>query len=301
MKPRRIIAVAAALALAVLGVTAWMAGGADATTGTCLGTQNPVSGPVSCGGLFLPGMGPAPSTTVGAASLTLTANADFFNAPITFAPYSSGNQHQDFTVYERCTTPVGALGTRTETNPCGTGSTAVLNAASGQPEFVTEVTPLGHHLGATTVLAGNQLSQQLANLCVSFEGQRVGPHGKVRHVLVERTCDTFGATFYQGVTDGTSPNPPFSQTGVTGVVTSPNPYQTNAAIPTSAGTGGVIIANEVLSGNFHNTLWVLDDQGLGYPTGRAIFYPENDQKNQVSEFLGCNGAVIATGLSNDCP
>jgi hypothetical protein len=299
---RRIIALAAAMALAVLGVTAWMAGGANATTGTCLGTQNPVSGPVSCGGLFLPGMGPAPSTTVGPASLTLTATSDFFNAPITFAPYSAGNQHQDFTVYERCTIPVGPLASRTEINPCGTGSSAVLNAASGQPEFVTEVTPLGHHLGATTVNgATSQLSQQLSNLCVSFEGQRVGPHGKIRHVLVERTCDTFGATFYQGVTDGTSPNPPFSQTGVTGVVTSPNPYQTDAAIPTGAGLGGVIIANEVLSGNFHNTLWVLDDQGLGYPSGRAIFYPENDQKNQVAEFLGCNGAVIATGLSDDCP
>jgi hypothetical protein len=310
---RRIIALAAALALAVLGVTAWMAGGADATTGTCLGTQNPVSGPVSCGGLFLPGMGPAPSTTVSTASLTLTAQADYWNAPITFAPYSSGNQHQDFTVYERCNS-VGALSTRTESNPCSgtpiatcqsaplTAGCPVFNFASGQPEFATEVTPLGHHLGTTTVNAAtNQLSFQLANLCVSFEGQRVGPHGKIRHVLVERTCDTFGATFYQGVTDGTSPNPPFSQTGVTGVVTSPNPYQTDAAIPTSAGLGGVIIANEVLSGNFHNTLWVLDDQGLGYPAGRAIFYPENDQKNQVAEFLGCNGAVIATGLSNDCP
>ena len=89
---RRAVSWAAAATMAAGGFLAvtWTAG---ATTGTCLGTQNPVSGPVSCGGLFLPGMGPAPSTTVGSASLTLTANADFWNAPITFSLYSASAKH----------------------------------------------------------------------------------------------------------------------------------------------------------------------------------------------------------------
>jgi hypothetical protein len=305
---RRIIALALAAALAVLGVTAWMAGGAQATTGTCLGTQNPVSGPVSCGGLFLPGMGPAPSTTVGSASLTLTTPpTNFWNAPLSFGLYSAGSSRQDFKLYERCNS-VGAPATRTESNPCSgtpiatclsaplTAGCPVFNFASSQPEFVTEVAPLGHHIGGAI--------NSLSNLCISFETQHVGPMHRPRHVMVERTCNSLGATFYEGIDDGLTgpfPHPPYDNTGVTGVVTSPNPFQTFSAISTSAGPGGVIIANEVLSGNFHNHLFVVDDQGLGYPSGRAILYPENDQKNQVASFVGCNGAVIATGLSGDCP
>jgi hypothetical protein len=293
---KRILALAGASALGAGTVLAVAAGPVQATTGTCLGTQNPVSGPVSCGGLFLPGMGPAPSTTVGAASLTLTAASDFWNAPITFAPYSATAKTQDFTLYERCkVTPASP----TDALPCGSTANTVYNAASNQPEFVAEVTPLGHHLGGAINTAGN--------LCISFETQHVGPMHRPRHVLVERTCDTYGAVFTAPVDDGNVPagcspgGPTFCGTGISGTVESPNLFQTFASISTGAGLGGNIIANDVLSNNFHNVLYVVDDQGLGYPTGRAILYPENDQKNQVSEFIGCNGAVIVNGVANDCP
>ena len=287
---RRIIALAAALALAVLGVTAWMVGGADATTGTCLGTQNPVSGPVSCGGLYLPGMDPSPAGQPNAGTLTLTAAANFWNAPITFSLYSASAATQDFTLYERCTSPVGPVGTRTELNPCGTGSTPVLNAASNRPEFVAEVAPLGAHLGGAI--------NSISNLCLSEQGRHDGPWHRLRWHMVERTCDTNGAVFTEGIADGLSPNPPFSNTGVVGTVVSPNPWQTFAAVPSS---GGDVIANDILSNNFHNTLFVVDDRGSGYPAGQALVFPENDQRNQVAAFIGCNGAVITTGVSFNCP
>jgi hypothetical protein len=280
----RRFAVAAVSAVLLLGGVAWWAGGAGATTGTCLGTQNPVSGPVSCGGLFLPEMDRAGGVQPNAGTLTLTAAADFWNAPITFTLYSASAATQDFTVYERCTS-VG--GTRTDANPCGTGS-PVLNAASGQPEFVAEVTPLGHHVGGAINSSGN--------LCVSEEGVHDGPlrngHRALRWHMVERTCDTSGAVFTAAVDDGPG------GTGVPGAVTSPNPWQTFAAVP---GNGGDLIANDILSNNFRNTLFVVDDRAGGYPSGTAIVYPENDGPNQVAKFIGCNGAVLTTGVTFTCP
>jgi hypothetical protein len=285
---RRIVAAAAgAVLLAGIGVAAtWNP--AQATTGTCLGTQNPVSGPVSCGGLFLPGMGSG--TQPNGTSLTLTANADFWNAPITFSLYSASAKTQDFKLFERCNVTVGPVATRTEANPCGTGSTPVLNAASGKPEFVAEVAPLGTHIGGVI--------NSPSNLCISEEGVHDGPRHHLRWHMVERTCNTFGAVFTEGIADGIFPSPPFANTGVVGTVVSPNPWQTFAAVP---GNGGDLIANDILSNNFHNTLFVVDDRAGGYPAGTAIVYPENDGPNQVAEFIGCNGAVITTGVSFNCP
>jgi len=282
---RRIAALAGGLVLAAAALTTTWATAGHATTGTCLGTQNPVSGPVSCGGLYLPGMDPNPAGQPNAGTLTLTTPpANFWNAPLSFDLYSPSDSRQDFTLYERCTS-VG--GVRTETNPCGSG-TPVLNAASNQPEFVAEITPFGHHLGAGLNTPGN--------LCISWVAQRIGPNHRFRFSMVERTCDTFGAVFTAGIDDGL--NAPPNNTGVTGVVVSPNPFQTFAAIP---GNGGDVIANDALSHNFRDLLYVVDDQGLGYPSGRAILYPENDNRNQIAAFIGCNGAVITTGVSYNCP
>lgn len=287
---KRFTALAAGAVLAA-GIGVAVGWPAQATTGTCLGTQNPVSGPVSCGGLFLPGMGPAPSSTVNTSSLTLTTPpVNFWNAPLSFDLYSASDSRRDFTLYERCTFPVGPVGTRTETNPCGTGSTPVLNFASSQPEFVAEITPFGHHIGAAI--------NNIANLCISEQGRHDGPRHRLRWHMVERTCDTGGAFFYAGIDDGIFPNPPYSNTGVQGIVTSPNPWQTFAAVPSN---GGDVIANDALSNNFHNTLFVVDAAGAGYPAANALVFPENDQKNQIAKFIGCNGAVITTGVSFNCP
>ena len=297
---RRFLALAAgAILTAVLALGVAMA--ADATTGTCLGTQNPVSGPVSCGGLYLPAMNPSGGIQPSTGSLTLTAAQDFWDAPITFSLYNSNLQTQDFTVYERCTFGSPA-GTRTETNPCGSPTPAacaatpsmagcpVLNVASSRPEFVAEITPLGQHLGGAI--------NNIGNLCISWEAQRIGPAHKFRFAMVERTCDTYGAFFTGGTDDGIFPSPPFSNTGVPGIVVNPNPFQTFAAIPAG---GGDLIANDALSHNFFDVLFVVDDKGLAYPNGAAILYPENGQKNQVSAFIGCNGAVLTTGVHFTCP
>jgi len=281
---RRFAALAASAALAAGSLLAALSSPASATTATCLGTSNPVSGSVSCGGLFLPGMDPSPAGQPNAGSLSLTAAADYWNAPITFSLFSPSATSQDFTVYERCTS-VG--GTRTETSPCGTG-TPVLNAASGRPEFVAEITPNGAHIGGAL--------NSIGNLCVSWEALPIGPHHAYRFQMVERTCDTFGAVFYAGIADGL--NPPPNNTGVPGVVTSPNPYQTFAAVP---GNGGDLVANDALSHNFRDVLYVVDDQALHYPSGNGILYPENDGRNQIGQFAGCNGAVITTGVSYACP
>ena len=82
---RRIIAVAAAMALAVLGVTAWLAGGADATTGTCLNIATPIAQPIGCGGLYFSGLGSGiqPNGT----SLTLTAVNPQWNSHVTDTVY----------------------------------------------------------------------------------------------------------------------------------------------------------------------------------------------------------------------
>ncbi len=283
---RRILTLAAAATMAAgIGVAAtWTTAGA--TTGTCLGTQNPVSGPVSCGGLYLPGMDPAPAGQPNAGTLSLTAAADYWNAPITFGPFTGSLSTQDFTVYERCT---GTASAPTAANPCAPAS-PVLNAASGRPEFVTEVTPLGAHIGGSL--------NSLNNLCVSWEALPVGPHHAVRIQMVERTCDTYGAVFTPPVLNGPS------GTGIPGTVYSPNPFQTFAAVP--GGPCGTLascdlIANDALSNNFHNVLWVVDDQAFGYPAGRALLYRENDGRNQLAAFFGCNGAVLTTGVANSCP
>ena len=274
------IMAAAAMSL-IAGGLALAAAPANATTGTCLGEQFPTSGPVSCGGLFLPGMDPSSSGQPNSGTLTLTTpSTNYWNAPLSFDLYSPSDQKQDFTVYERCTS-VG--GTRTDALPCGTGS-PVLNPASNLPEFVTEITPEGAHIGGAI--------NSPSNLCISWEALPVGPKGKYRFVMVERTCDSLGAVFTAGIDDGSS-----GGTGVTGVVVDPNPYQTFTAIP---GNGGDVIVNEALSHNFHNDFYAVDDQALGYPSGRALLYLENDGKNQIAKFNGCNGAVITTGVEYAC-
>lgn len=307
---KRYFALGASLLASLFVLVGFAATGASATTGTCLGTQNPVSGPISCGGLFLPKMDHVSGTQPNGGTLSLTAASNYWNAPLTFSLYSNSRSDQDFTVYEVCDyTPTVKItattkfdtDSRTEANPCGTLNNGavvgnpVLNAASNQPEFVTEITPLGHHLGSGI--------NSSSNLCVSEQGVHDGPwrngHRLLRWHMVERTCNTYGAFFVAGIDDGTAISPPFTNTGVPGIVVDGvNPWQAFAAIPAN---GGDVIANNELSNNFLNTLYVVDDKAGGYPNGSAIVYPENDGNNQISQFLGCNGAVITTGVTFTCP
>ena len=282
---RRITALAAAVALAVLGVTAWMAGGADATTGTCLNIATPISQPVGCGGLYFSGLGSGiqPDGT----SLTLTAPNPQWNSHIVTAVYDPSRSDQDFTVYQRCTT---VSGPRSPAFPCGTAG-VITTDPDGQAEFVAEITPLGHHLGGAINTQGN--------LCVSVEGVLNGPlvhgHHALRWRTVARTCDTGGAFFYAGIPDGGA------DAGTTGVVTSPNFWQTWS--PFGPVGSGFVFANNALSGNGFNHPFVLDVPGSSHVPGAWLLaYPENDQANQAARIIGCTGAPnqITPG-HYDCP
>jgi hypothetical protein len=282
---RRIIALAAALALAVLGVTAWMAGGADATTGTCLNIATPISQPVGCGGLYFSGLGTGiqPDGT----SLTLTATNPQWNSHVTDAPYDAARADQDWTVYQRCVT---VSGPRSVANPCGTLGSPFLDP-DGQAEFVAEVTPIGHHLGGTI--------NNSANLCLSVEAVANGPvvhgHHALRWRTVLRTCNSLGAFFYAGIPNGGA------DAGTTGVVTHPNFWQTWS--PFGPVGSGFVFANNALSGNFFNHPFVLDVPGSSHVPGQWLLaYPENDASNQVARIIGCTGAPnqITPGHF-DCP
>ena len=105
---RRIIALAAALALAVLDVTAWVAGGADATTLTCTNIAHAVTTPIGCGG--------AQSATTAHGTLDMavigTANAsgNYFNSPVGVKTESLSATREDFTVFALGGSITGGLG-----------------------------------------------------------------------------------------------------------------------------------------------------------------------------------------------
>jgi hypothetical protein len=284
---RRIVTWGAALALAAgsLAAAAWLAGGADATTGTCLNIATPISQPIGCGGLYFSGLGSGiqPNGT----SLTLTAPNPQWNSHVVDAVYDPSRSDQDFTVYQRCNT---VSGPRSVAFPCGTLGTPTLDP-DGQAEFVAEATPLGHHLGGTLNNSGN--------LCLSVQGTLTGPvrhhHHTLRWRTVLRTCNSLGATFFAGIPNGGA------DAGTTGVVTSPNFWQTWS--PFGPVGSGFVFANNALSGNIFNHKFVLDVPGSSHVPGAWLLaYPENDQPNQVARIIGCTGAPnqITPGHF-DCP
>ncbi len=282
---RRIAALAAGAILAATMAVTGAAMAAHATTGTCLNIATPISQPIGCGGLYFSGLGSGiqPNGT----SLTLTAPNPQWNSHIVTAVYDPARSDQDFEVYERCTT---VSGPRSPAFPCGTGGT-ITTDPDGQAEFVAEITPLGHHLGGAINTPGN--------LCLSVEGVHNGPvvhhHRALRWRTVARTCDTGGAVFTAGIPDGGA------DAGTTGVVTSPNFWQTWS--PFGPVGSGFVFANNALSGNLFNHPFVLDVPGSSHVPGAWLLaFPENDQPNQVARIIGCTGAPnqITPGHF-DCP
>jgi hypothetical protein len=272
---RRITALAAGIVLLASAAVAatWPAA---ATTGTCTNIASPISLPIGCGGVFLPklGGGIQPNTS----SLTLTAAADNWNAPITLTPYNPADATQDFTVYQVCdftAAPFNAPTAPTAALPCGTNGHPVLDPVSGFGEYVAEVTPLGQHLGGAINAIGN--------LCLSVEAVHDGPWHHLRWHVVERTCNTYGAHFTEGI-----PSSPVSLHGVAGVVNLANHFQTWSPIPAS---GGYVLANNALSGNFFNHPFVLDARGGHGPS--VLAFPENDQANEIWKVIGCTNPVTS--------
>jgi hypothetical protein len=126
-----------------------------------------------------------------------------------------------------------------------------------------------------------------------FNGPLVHGHHALRWRDVLRTCDSFGAVFTAGFPDGGS--------GVTGIVTSPNPWQTWS--PFGPVGDGFVFANDMLSGNLFNHPFVEDVPGGSHVPGQWLLaFQENDQPNQVGRIVGCTGAPnqITPGHF-DCP
>lgn len=277
---RRLAAAAAAVAIAGGGLALAAALPAAATTGTCTNIASPIALPIGCGGVYLPKLGSGIQPN--ASSLTLTAASDFWNAPITLSPYSSADSTQDFTVYEVCnftSAPFNAPTAPTAALPCGTNGSPVIDPVSGFKEFVAEVTPLGNHIGGAI--------NNIGNLCLSVEAVADGPahhhHHAIRWHVVERTCNTYGANFTEGI-----PSSPVGLHGVAGVVNLANHWQTWSPIPAN---GGYVLANNALSGNFFNHPFVLDARGGHGPN--VIAFPENDQVNQIWKVIGCTNPVTS--------
>ncbi len=282
-RTRRLAAFAAASALLAAGALALTGQPSRAVTGTCLNIATPISPPIGCGGLYFAGLGSGiqPNGT----SLTLTAPVDQWNAHVVDAPFDASRSDQDWTVYQVCDT---VSGPRSATSPCGTLGTPRFDP-DGQAEFVAEATPLGHHVGGALNASGN--------LCLSIEGVFNGPLRNGRHALrfrtVLRTCNSLGAFFTAGFPDGAF--------GTTGIVTSPNRFQTWSPFG-PVGTG-FVMANNALSGNGFNHPFVLDVPGSSRTPGAWLLaYPENDGPNQVTRIVGCTGAPnqITPGHF-DCP
>jgi hypothetical protein len=281
---RRIAVLAGGALLAAGLATAAAAPHAGATTGTCLNIATPISQPIGCGGLYFSGLGSGiqPNGT----SLTLTATNPQWNSHVTDAPYDPARSDQDWTVYQRCNSVAGA---RTVASPCGTGTPTL--DPDGQAEFVAEATPIGHHLGGAI--------NSPANLCLSVTAVANGPlvhhHHALRWRTVLRTCDSLGAFFYAGIPNGGA------DAGTTGVVTSPNFWQTWS--PFGPVGSGFVFANNALSGNVFNHKFVLDVPGASHVPGQWLLaYPESDAPNQVARIIGCTGAPnqITPGHF-DCP
>lgn len=129
---RRMIAAATVTAMAATAIPAAFmttSSRAAAVTATCYNSQQPVSGPVGCGTLFLPDV----TYPHAGNALTLTATADAPWTPVTAEPMS-GSPAQDWTIYLACT---AVSEDRVPVMPCG---------SAGKPQagrYVIEYTPGG--------------------------------------------------------------------------------------------------------------------------------------------------------------
>jgi hypothetical protein len=275
------VAVLSCAALAAGGV-ALAAGSARATTATCTNIATPVSAPIGCGGLYLPGMGTG--TQPDGTSLTLTADGNQFDAAVRVQAYDPSNSLQDFTVFQVCDT---VIGTRTPADPCGSGTTAK-NPVNGQGEYIAMLTPDG--TSTDWPPSSPSLGDASNDFCLSVTEvtRTVNKKPAKRWVTVLRNC-AVDAGFIPG-----KPDTP-ADAGTPGVVTgNVNPWQVWS--PIASGASGYVLAEDYLSDNFKNTPYVLDDSGYGGAGTQQLAYPLKDPSqnvsNQVWKVVGCTNPVV---------
>jgi hypothetical protein len=195
MPRKRTIAVTAAVVIAG-GSAAVLAliPPAGAATADCANARTPVSGPIGCGAVFLPGLGGGKNGY----ALTLTAPVNQFGAPVTVQPYD-GSTAQDWTVYSVC---VIVYGGSSEARPCGIG-------ALRRHRYVLEYTPGGRQP------PGGLGSDQ--DLCLNDDAG----HAVLGTCIASSTF--YRTAYYEGFPD--LPDPGGNSAGVPPTVMNPSPAE----------------------------------------------------------------------------
>jgi hypothetical protein len=269
---RRFIALAAAMALAVLGVTAWMAGGAAATTLTCTHSAGATTVPIGCGGLqsVLATHGTLDMAVIGTAS----ANGNYFNSPVgvkTDTQTTTPGQREDFTVFAVGGSITGGLG--------------------GLGQYVAMYTPNGHVPGfpAGQPAANTSFMPNSQDFCLSVTQLPNGPHGALRWNAVLRNCNTNG-TFHMG-----------DNAGVENSVTSSHANRWQVWAP-ATGAAGLEMVNVSLHNHF-NVPYVLDIKGSGGDGSRLLAFPTHNAANEEWTLIGCTHPAdeINGGSYAACP
>ena len=276
---RRFIALAAALALAVLGGGAWIAGGANATTLTCTNIAHAVTTPIGCGG--------AQSATTAHGTLDMavigTANAsgNYFNSPVGVKTESLSATREDFTVFALGGSITGGLG--------GLGSYVVMYTPNGHINSWTHVSgPVGVSQPAPT----EHFNAGFNDFCVSVTQIPNGPHGALRWNAILRNCSSNGV-FTMGDNAAVSP--------VENAVTFSFANRWQLWAPT-LDANGLEFVNVSLHNHF-NVPYVLDIKGSGGDGSALLAYPSHNGLNEQWTLIGCShpADLLNVGSYQFCP
>jgi hypothetical protein len=276
---RRFIALAAALALAVLGVTAWMAGGADATTLTCTNIAHAVTTPIGCGG--------AQSATTAHGTLDMavigTANAsgNYFNSPVGVKTESLSATREDFTVFALGGSITGGVG--------GLGSYVVMYTPNGH---INSWTHVSGPVGVSQPAPGEHFNAGFNDFCVSVTQIPNGPHGALRWNAILRNCSSNGV-FTMGDNAAVSP--------IENAVTFSFANRWQLWAPT-LDANGLEFVNVSLHNHF-NVPWVLDIKGSGGDGSRLLAFPSHNGLNEQWTLIGCShpADLLNVGSYQFCP
>ena len=276
---RRIIALAVAVALAVLGVTAWMAGGADATTLTCTNIAHAVTTPIGCGG--------AQSATTAHGTLDMavigTANAsgNYFNSPVGVKTESLSATREDFTVFALGGSITGGLG--------GLGSYVVMYTPNGH---INSWTHVSGPVGVSQPAPGERFNAGFNDFCVSVTQIPNGPHGALRWNAILRNCSSNGV-FTMGDNAAVSP--------VENAVTFSFANRWQLWAPT-LDANGLEFVNVSLHNHF-NVPYVLDIKGSGGDGSALLAFPSHNGLNEQWTLIGCThpADLLNVGSYQFCP
>jgi hypothetical protein len=276
---RRFIALAAAMALAVLGVTAWIAGGADATTLTCTNIAHAVTTPIGCGG--------AQSATTAHGTLDMavigTANAsgNYFNSPVGVKTESLSATREDFTVFALGGSITGGLG--------GLGSYVVMYTPNGH---INSWTHVSGPVGVSQPAPGEHFNAGFSDFCVSVTQIPNGPHGALRWNAILRNCSSNGV-FTMGDNAAVSP--------VENAVTFSFANRWQLWAPT-LDANGLEFVNVSLHNKF-NVPYVLDIKGSGSDGSALLAFPSHNGLNEQWTLIGCThpADLLNVGSYQFCP